>query len=154
MRPRGSADLIADRRRRALALVDDGLSLNEVARRIGCQASSVMRWRDSRRRHGAAVFSVRFSPGRPPKLSAKQRGQLGKLLLKGAMANGFRTELWTTARVAQVIRQRFGVNYHRDHVGRLLAKMGWSAQKPERRALERNAVRTLLSLSDHQLQTK
>ena len=141
MRPRGSADLIADRRRRALALVDDGLSLNEVARRIGCQASSVMRWRDSRRRHGAAVFSVRFSPGRPPKLSAKQRGQLGKLLLKGAMANGFRTELWTTARVAQVIRQRFGVNYHRDHVGRLLAKMGWSAQKPERRALERNEAR-------------
>jgi len=138
MRPKGSADLIADRRRRALNLLDEGLSLNEVARRIGCNASSVMRWRDQRKKKGDGVFVVRFSKGRPPKLSDKQKRKLEKLLLKGAMANGFRTELWTLPRIAQLIEKQFGVEYHPANVSRILSKMGWSPQKPERRALERN----------------
>ena len=137
MRPRGSADLLEDRRRRALSLVDDGLSLNEVGRRIGCSASSVMRWRDAFRRGGQRALKVRFSPGRPPKLSAARAGGLVRLLLKGAMASGYRNELWTTARVAEVIRKKFRVRYHRDHVGRLLHSLGWSHQKPQRKALER-----------------
>jgi len=52
-RLKGSADLLEDLRKRALALLDSGCSLNEVGRRIGCNASSVMRWRDARRRRGA-----------------------------------------------------------------------------------------------------
>src|SRR5216683_2711926 len=59
-RPKGSADLLEDRRKCALALLDAGESLNEVGRRIGCNASSVMRWRDARRRGGAKVLRVRF----------------------------------------------------------------------------------------------
>src|SRR5271167_4264256 len=102
-RPRGSADLLEDRRRRALALLDSGYSLNEVARRIGCGASSVMRWRDMRRRGGDKALRVRFSPGRPPKLHPKQLPRLVKLLLQGPMARGYRTNLWTTARIAQLI---------------------------------------------------
>ena len=114
-RPKGSADLIADRRRRALSLLDQSLSLNEVARRIGCQPCSVMRWRNMRRRRGQRVFEVRFSPGRPPKLTRTQRRQLIGLLLKGSMAHGYRTELWTCARIAELIRREFGVHYHRDN---------------------------------------
>jgi transposase len=138
MRPRGSADLLEDRRRRALALVDEGLSLNEVGRRIGCSASSVKRWRDARRRGGHNALNVRFSPGRPPKLSRTQGRQLISVLLEGAMASGYATQLWTTARVAEVIWKRFRVRYHRDHVGRLLHSLGWSHQKPQKKALERN----------------
>lgn len=137
MRPRGSADLLEDRRRRALAFFDEGLSLNEVGRRIGCAPTSVMRWRDARRRGGEEALRVRFSPGRPPKLSMAQARGLARLLLKGAMASGYRNELWTTARVAEVIRKKFRVRYHRDHVGRLLHSLGWSHQKPQRKALER-----------------
>lgn len=137
MRPRGSADLLEDRRRRALSLLGEGLSLNEVGRRIGCSASSVMRWRNAWRRGGQRALKVRFSPGRPRKLSVTQAGGLVRLLLKGAMASGYRNELWTTARVAEVIRKRFRVRYHRDHVGRLLHSLGWSHQKPQRKALER-----------------
>ena len=138
MRPRGSADLLEDRRRRALALVDEGLSLNEVGRRIGCSASSVKRWRDARQRGGQKALKVRFSPGRPPKLSRTQGRQLVAVLLEGAMASGYSTQLWTTARVAEVIWKKFRVRYHRDHVGRLLHSLGWSHQKPQRKALERN----------------
>lgn len=54
------------------------------------------------------------------------------------MAHGYRTDLWTTRRIAELIERRFGVHYHRDHVGRFLAQCGWSYQKPERRARERD----------------
>jgi transposase len=138
MRPRGSAELLEDRRRRALALLDEGLSLNEVGRRIGCSPSSVMRWRNARRRGGQRALRVRFSPGRPRKLTSAQRRALVRVLLKGAMAYGYSTQLWTTARVAEVIRKEFRVRYHADHVGRMLHGLGWSHQKPKKRALERN----------------
>ena len=95
-RPKGSADLLEDRRRRALALVDSGCSLNEAARRIGCGASSVLRWYHARRRGGEKALRVRLSPGRPPKLRPKQLQRLVKLLLQGPLARGYRTNLWTS----------------------------------------------------------
>jgi transposase len=140
-RPRGSADLLEDRRKRALTLLRFGLSLNEVGRRIRSSASSVMRWRDAWRRGGAKALKVRFSPGRPWKLCKGQRQRLIALLLKGAIAYGYRTNLWTTARIAEVIERKFGVRYHRDHVGRLMHSLKWSPQKPKRRALERKEAK-------------
>lgn len=137
-RLKGSADLVEDRRKRALSLLDSGCSLNEVGRRIGCHASSVMRWRNTRRRGGANALRVRRSPGRPWKLDRRQRRRLVRLLLDGPMMHGYRTNLWTTARIAELIRRRFRVHYHPDHVGRLMHGLGWSPQKPERRALERD----------------
>jgi transposase len=136
-RPKGSADLLEDRRKRALRLLDLGYSLHQVARRIGCFASSVMRWRDRRRRGGASALKVRFSPGRPWKLNTKQRHRLVSLLLQGPLAHGYRTNLWTTTRIAELIQRKFAIRYHRAHVGRLMHSLHWSPQKPERRALER-----------------
>jgi transposase len=100
-----------------------------------------MRWRNARDKGRKDALRVRFSPGRPPKLTPRQRRRLVKLLLQGAIAHGYRTEIWTTARVAALIRKIFNVRYHRDHVGRLLHDLGWTHQKPERRALERNEER-------------
>jgi transposase len=60
------------------------------------------------------------------------------VLLKGAKAFGYDTDLWTCPRIAEVIRGRFGVRYHVDHVGRLLHSLGWSPQRPQRRAAERD----------------
>lgn len=137
-RPKGSADLIEARRRQALRLVDKGYSLNEAARLIGCAASSVMRWFNARRQGGARALKVRFSPGRPAALSEAQRKRVVKYLLQGAMAHGFSTELWTTARVAQLIEKRCQVRFHRSHVARLLHELKFTCQKPQRRALERN----------------
>lgn len=138
MRPFGSAKQLERRRRRAMKLLDSGLSLNEVARRIGCNASSVMRWRDARKQHGEPGLASKPVPGRPPKLTARQKKRLISLLLKGAMASGYQTQLWTTARIAQLIERTFGISYHRDHVGRLMAALGWSYQKPDKRALARD----------------
>jgi transposase len=137
MRLRGSAEDLELRRRRALKLLDGGLSLNEVGRVIGCAASSVMHWRNMRRRGGEKGLKVRASPGRPHKLSLVHCRRLLKVLLEGAMASGYPTQLWTTARIQDVIRKRFRVEYHPDHVGRLMHRLGWSHQKPQKRALER-----------------
>jgi len=63
---------------------------------------------------------------------------LVRLLLKGPLAHGYPTNLWTTARIAELITRQFGVSYHRDHVGRLMHRLGWSHQKPESRAVERD----------------
>lgn len=137
-RPKGSAELIETRRRQALRLMKQGYSLNEVGRLVGCAASSVMRWRNARRRGGDQALKVRFSSGRPASLTEAQRKQIVKLLLKGAMANGFSTELWTSGRVAALIQKHCRVRFHRSHVARLLHDLGFSCQKPERRALERD----------------
>ena len=138
MRMPGSAKVLEARRRRALELVEQGLSLNAVARRLGCAASSVMRWLRAFRRDGAEGVKVRRASGRPPRLSAHRRKLLLQQLLRGALAHGYPTDLWTTQRIAEVIERRYGVRYHRNHVSRLLARCGWSPQKPERRARERD----------------
>jgi len=138
MRPKGSKGELERRRRRALVLVKEGFSLNEVARRLGCNASSVKRWRDSERDGGEDALKAKPTPGRPPRLTAVEKEKLAEFLLEGSLAHGYRTDLWTTLRIAQVIEKKFGVHYHRDHVGRLLHSFKWSHQKPERRAAERD----------------
>ena len=134
MRPRGSAELLSDRRKRALRFLREHLSLNEVARRIGCAASSVMRWRNAWRRRGADALKVRFSPGRPRRLTPRQERRLVRILLRGAIFNGYRTELWTTKRVAEVIQRTFHIPCHYNTAGKLLHRINWSPQKPEGRA--------------------
>src|SRR6266496_134896 len=77
-------------------------------------------------------------PGPPPKLSAGQRRLIPEFLWHGAEAYGFRGDVWTCARIAQVIEEEFGVHYHKDHVGRLLRELRWTPQVPIRRALQRD----------------
>ncbi len=137
-RPRGPAEVIEARRHQALRLLGEGFSLNEVGRILDVAPSSVMRWRDAHESGGEQALKVQFSPGRPATLTDRQRRKIVKLLLRGAMANGFSTELWTTQRVGSLIEQRCGVKFHRGHVARLLHDLGFSCQKPERRALERD----------------
>jgi transposase len=59
-----------------------------------------------------------------------------RLVLKGPLAQGYRTNLWTTARIAEIVERVFGVRYHPDQIGRLMHSLGWPPQKPERRALK------------------
>ncbi|EMN44860.1 winged helix-turn helix [Leptospira weilii str. LNT 1234] len=58
--------------------------------------------------------------------------------MKGPISNGYPNELWSTYRVSEIIRKEFGVTYHQDYVGTLLHQLGFSYQKPKRRALERD----------------
>jgi len=87
---------------------------------------------------GLEALKAKPHPGRPARLSREQKKQLVQVLLKGTQAAGFATDLWTLARVAKVIEREFGVGYHPGHVWYILRDIGWSCQKPERRARERD----------------
>ena len=137
MRPPGSPAELERRRRRAIALLGAGEAPVDVARRIGVDRRSVRRWNAAHRARGLAGVRAKPAPGRPPKLTARQRAQLERLLLQGAEAAGFATPLWTCPRIATVIARRFHVRYHVDHIGRVLHALGWSPQQPARRAIER-----------------
>jgi transposase len=110
----------------------------EVAERVGVDRRSVRRWKAAYQNRGEKGIEAKPGPGRPAKLSAKNKNRLERILLKGARSAGFSTDLWTCPRIAQVIRKHFGVSYHVDHICRLLHAMGWSPQKPTRRAIERD----------------
>lgn len=138
MRPRGSPEELERRRRRAMKLIEQGVSMGEVARMVGVKRRSVERWRKARREGGIRLLRAKRVAGRPPKLTAEDRKQLESLLLEGARANGFATDLWTCPRIASIIWDRFGVAYHVDHIPKLLHQLGWSVQKPTRRAIERD----------------
>ena len=138
MRPYGSAEQLENRRWKGMELLEEGFSLNEVGRRIGAAPISVKRWRDALLKNGEEALAPKPVPGRPARLTQRQKNRLVKILLKGAIKNGYSTDIWTTARIAEVIEENFCVSYHRDHIGRLMKSLGWSWQKPKKRALERD----------------
>ena len=138
MRPVGSPAELERRRTRAIELLAEGLAPVDVAQRLGVDRRSVRRWKASVQKAGKSALRSRPAPGRPPALDAKARTRMERMLLKGAVSAGFPTDLWTCPRIAEVIERQFGVKYHVDHVGRLLHQLGWSPQKPERRAIERD----------------
>jgi transposase len=137
MRPKGTAAELERRRRRAVALVDQGESPTTVARVLGVSTSSLHRWRRlARQPHGLAARPV---PGPAPGLSDYHLRRLERLLLQGAKKHGWPNELWTADRVARLIRERFGVSYHPEHVRKVLKRrLGWTSQKPKRKARERD----------------
>jgi DNA invertase Pin-like site-specific DNA recombinase len=112
MRPKGSASELERRRQRAIALLDKGHGPVDVARMLGVDRRSVRRWKAAYRKRGEKGIEARPTPGRPPKLDRRQRTRLERLLLKGARAAGYESDLWTCP-----------------------------PQRPQRRALERDETR-------------
>jgi len=138
MRPKGTAAELEQRRHLAVSLLEQGMKPAQVAKSVGTSRASVTRWRQAHQEGGREAVAAKPHPGKPLRLTVAQRRRLAKLLLQGARKHGYSTELWTLARVAEVIAVNFGVEYHPGHVWYVLRSMRWSSQKPERRARERD----------------
>jgi len=138
MRTKGTAAELEVRRRIAARLFKEDVTLAEIARCVDASVSSVRRWKKAWKTGGEAALAPKPHPGPPCRLSVDQQEQLCDVLVAGARASGYDTELWTCRRVAAVIQKRFGVSYHFNHVGRILHALGFSPQKPLRRARERD----------------
>lgn len=138
----GSRKDAEQRRLRAMTLLRRGYCQSEVARPVGVTPGAVSQWVKAYRRDGPNALKAKAHPGPKPKLSRPQIERLQKLLLQGATHHGFATELWTLARIVAVIRKHFAVTYDPSGVWHLLQRMGWSCQKPERRARERDEQAT------------
>ncbi len=131
------ADWREERRKRAWKLKEEGWQQKEIARALGVSEGAVSQWIKRGREGGVAALNAHPPKGVTPKLTVEQKAQLPQLLAKGAQFYGFRGEVWTASRLAEVIEGTFRVKSHRDHVGRLLRQAGWSRQKPIERASAR-----------------
>ena len=126
------------RRLKAARLFRKGKSQAEVVRVLGVSRQSVSRWYRAWQREGEPGLKAAGRAGRKPKLTATQLGQVEQALLRGPLAHGYATILWTLPRIAALIKKVTGVTYHRGHVWRILRAMGWSVQRPAHRARERD----------------
>lgn len=139
VRPFGKARFLEKRRIQAVQyVIDEKHSTNEASKKFKVSMRSIQLWVADFHRRGIKGITARPTPGRPARLGIRQKRKLEKILLKGAQKAGFSTDLWTCPRIQKIIKERFGVTYHVDHVIRLLGSLGWSAQKPQRLAMERD----------------
>jgi transposase len=129
----------AERRAEAIQLLEAGEKKQvEIARHLGVTEAAVSKWKKQLAEEGPQALQMRTATGRPPKLDEAAKQELVKKLEEGAVAAGFPTEQWTQARVKKVIEREFGVVYHQNYISRLLDDLGWSVQKPDPRAIERD----------------
>ena len=117
------------RRFRAYELKLKGWKQTQIADALGVTEGAVSQWMKRAREQGAEGLRHKPPPGATPRLSKDERARLPELLAQGAQAHGFRGDVWTCERVAEVIRREFGVSYHPAHVSRLLKKLRLSLQK-------------------------
>jgi transposase len=141
-RKRATRDRVARqaRRERAAELFAQGRSQAEVAHELDVSRQSASRWHAGWQADGAGALRSRGPTGRRPKVADERLEPIQQALLKGALAHGFATDVWTLDRIAVVIQGLTGVQLSNPSVWRLLRnRLGWSVQRPARQAKERDA---------------
>jgi transposase len=134
MRPYGSDKQLAERRIRGLKLLEHGKSAKEVAELLGLKERSVRRWRQEAKNPKKKSEQPR---GRPRHLNDEQMQQLERELLRGAYAHGYAEDYWTLDRIGHMIWELFGVRFGSSGVWYVMDRMGWSSQKVQRLAIQR-----------------
>jgi len=126
------------RRLRAAEFFAAGASGSQVARGLGVSAEAACTWR--RKWQEGGIEALRASPrrGRRPSLGPEERRALKVALRAGPKEQGYSTDLWTLERIGKLILKLFGVRLSRTQVWRVMGQMGWSCQKPAKRAKERD----------------
>jgi transposase len=128
-------------RQLAVERVKDGERPSSVIASYGLCRTSIYRWLRAAQRGGKKALQARKHPGRPPALSLRQKLQVRRWINgKDPRQYGFDFGLWTRQIVAALIEQKFGVRLGVTAVGRLLAELDITPQKPLRRAYERDPV--------------
>ena len=131
-------EALKSRRMKAAKMFSAGKSQAEVARELKVSRQSASRWHHAWAREGRKALEGAGRAGRRPKLDERQLMEVAAALRVGPRAHGFQTDLWTLSRLAKAIGTLTGVRYHPGHVWRLMDQMGWSLQRPAKRAKERN----------------
>jgi len=128
VRNRRDFEALEARRREGMRLLGRGLKQADIARRLEVSRQTVSSWAKAREVDAKAWRNKTL--GRPGGLTDTERKQLSRLLMDGAVAAGFPTELWTLKRVAALIEREFGRSYSTVHAWRLLKSLGFSNQRP------------------------
>jgi transposase len=126
-------DLDVWRRARCVLRYLGGEPIAALAREVGVHRSAATKWLAWYEADGIAGLRTRVASGRPPRLSLDQRLKLTRVVEAGPVAAGFRSGVWTGALVGEWIREHFGVEYHPQHIPRMLHQLGFSVQRPRKR---------------------
>ena len=137
-RTRGHRTASAGVKRAALRLLRQGTPLQKVARAFRISRYTLWKWQVAYHKGGEDALAPKRIPGRPPRLSQRQLMRLVVFLSRGPEAYGFRGPVWTLPRIAKVIEREFGVRHDPSWVRRLLLRLGFSPQKPELQATDRD----------------
>lgn len=126
------------RRLRAWELNEAGWAQKRIAEALDVTEGAVSHWMKRAREGGKTALRSQPAPGPTPRLDEQELAELESLLEAGPQAHGFAGEVWTRARVRRVIQRHFDVSYHVSHISKILAKLDWSRQRPQRRASQRD----------------
>lgn len=137
MRPHGTPQELEQRRRLGVRLLRQGRTYRSIAEELNASTSSVVRWHRAYREKGRFGLKPKPHPGRPPLLSEEQKKTLVRILAEGPLVAGYLTDVWTLKRIGQIVRKNFGVRYCTGSLWNLMNGLGWSCQKPTKRARER-----------------
>jgi transposase len=138
MRDKGSPAELEHRRLLAVQRVLEGYSTEEVAEFLDVDPRSVRRWVAAYRRGSGPSLLSRPASGRPRKLTTTQAKIVRRRLADSPTEHGFDTELWTAPRLAQLIREEFGIPLHPKYLSQWLRSRGFTPQKPQRVPRERD----------------
>jgi transposase len=137
MRSKGTASELEARRRIAVERFREGWTQAAIADFLDVHPVTVAKWMARHRREGDAGLAAKPTPGRPRFLTPNQERLVLEWLAEKPTAHGFRTDLWTARRVADLIGRRFRVQYHPDYLRAWLRQRDYSPQKPRRRAKQK-----------------
>jgi transposase len=138
MRPHGTPHELEHRRRLAVRRVLDGYPVDEVADFLGVSDRAVRGWVTTFRAGGDGGLTARPAPGRPPKLTGDREAVVLGWLDHRPTDLGFPTDLWTAARIGELIRRRRGIRFNPRYLVHWLRDRGLTPQKPKRVPRERN----------------
>lgn len=141
-RAKASGDLDTWRRAKAVLGYLSKQAVTDMAKQLDVARASINRWLQWFDAEGAEGLKPRKAPGRPSRLSDAQRAELAATIEAGPLSAGYLSGLWTGPMIGELIRRRYGVKYHHQHIPRLLHALGFSVQRPRKR----------LSRADHERQ--
>lgn len=133
-----SQDVREFRRLRAVELYEQGWRAIRIADALGVTRGAVSQWLKLYQEKGLESLRYKRVAKKPARLSQQQKIELVAMLSQGAENFGYVGQIWTQARVGELIKRKFGVCYHLNHVGKILKACGWTYQKPALRASQRN----------------
>lgn len=128
------------RRKKAMSLLNGGMSQSAVARELGVSRQAVSKWVRTKKSGGAKALNSKGKLGRKTALTPAERKQVEAALLRGPIKNGYRNDLWTLRRIGAVIARVMGRRpLSTTRTWNVLREMGWSSQRPARRARQQDA---------------
>lgn len=126
------------RRKRAIAWYSKGWSQYRIARKLEVSFEAVSKWVETYKEDGIEGLETKGHPGPKSELTDEDRKKVRRAILRGPEAAGYDTGIWTLERMATLIRKLTKAQFKTTHTWRIVTGLGFSCQKPDRRARERD----------------